>query len=145
MNESDVKIWTAVYIVVFLFASATTYLLWDQNLLGLNIFGLCGISFIRNPDESLAIPVASIGFNSIFLIAGMFTLKYFKRHMPNSLGLRKKKLVQKQILIIYVAGYSFFWLLGSAIEMVLYYNCISGSPQNKLLPLITIYNILRLL
>lgn len=113
--------------------------------MGLNIFGLCGVSFIRRPDESLAVPIASIAFNSIFLLAGMFTLKYFTRHMPNTLGLRRKKLVQKQILIIYVVGYSFFWLFGSAIEMTLYYNCISGSPQDRLLPLISIYNILRLL
>lgn len=37
----DAKIWTFVYIIVFILSGGMTFLFWYEGLLGLNIFGLC--------------------------------------------------------------------------------------------------------
>ncbi len=91
MSKLESKVWTFVYILMFVIASVATVLLWYEGLLGLNIFGLCGITFIRFPDANLGIPVTIIVFSAVFIAVGIFTIVYFKRHMPNSIGLRKKK------------------------------------------------------
>lgn len=68
-----------------------TYIFWNYDLLGLNIFGLCGITFIRNPAVAISIPAISLMIVIVFLGLGLFTLNYFRRHMPNTIGLRRKK------------------------------------------------------
>lgn len=80
-----------VYIVILLGAGGLIYLFWAYELIGFNIFGLCGLTFIRNPDFSYTIPVAMVTFNFLFIFSGIFTIRYYKKHMPNSIGLRSKR------------------------------------------------------
>ena len=136
--------WKFVYLIIVIVTSISTFFLWEQGFLGLNIYGLCGVTFIRQPDTSVALPVIIIVFNVLFLVAGIFTINYFKKHMPNSIGLREKRQIQKQTLMLYVIGYSAFWILESVIEILLYFNCNSSSPTADFDPLTTIYNILRI-
>lgn len=85
--------------------------MWYEGILGLNIFGTCGLTFIRFPDISIGVPIAIICIIVIFLLAGIIAIQYFKKHMPNSIGLRKKKRYETRILFIYVVGYSAFGLV----------------------------------
>jgi hypothetical protein len=87
LNEGA-KMWKFVYAIVFIVTSISTFFLWQEGFLGLNIYGLCGVTFMRQPNTSVALPVIIIFFNVLFLIAGLFTINYFKKHMPNSIGLR---------------------------------------------------------
>jgi hypothetical protein len=63
--------------------------------------------------------------------------------MPNSIGLREKRHYQKQTLILYVVGFSVFWIAESIIEIVLYYNCQSDKPTTGVMWLTTLFNQLR--
>jgi hypothetical protein len=83
--------WKFVYFIVAVGSAIATYLMWNQGVLGLNIFGLCGVTFIRFPNANIGIPITMICITGIFLLLGIFSIRYFKRHMPNSIGLRKKK------------------------------------------------------
>ena len=65
--------------------------------------------------------------------------------MPNSLGLREKRYYQKQVLVVYVVGYSLFYIAQAVIQIFLYFNCRADQPFSGLQPLVTIYNILRIL
>ena len=91
-----------MYVALFIISAVATYLMWYGGILGLNIFGLCGITFIRFSKITSIIPIVGISFNVLFLIVGVFAIQYFKKHMPNSIGLRKKKRHEKQILFLYV-------------------------------------------
>jgi hypothetical protein len=65
--------------------------------------------------------------------------------MPNSIGLRKKKRHEKQILILYVVGYAAFGIALSIITIVLYLNCNQTNPKPELFPLITLFNYIHLI
>ena len=133
-----------MYVALFIISAVATYLMWYGGILGLNIFGLCGITFIRFSKITSIIPIIGISFNVLFLIVGVFAIQYFKKHMPNSIGLRKKKRHEKQILILYVIGYTAFGTVLSIIMLVLYLNCNQTNPKPELVPLITLFNYVRM-
>jgi hypothetical protein len=74
-----------------LIALAITVFFYYEDLLGLSIFGLCTISFIRSPSLSYVPAVAILLAVLLFMSAGLFSIRYFRRHMPNTVGLRNKK------------------------------------------------------
>jgi len=104
----DFKIWNFIYVGLFIIAAVATYVMWYEGVLGLNIFGFCGITFIRAPNINIGIPIAIISCTVVFLLAGVFAIKYFQKHMPNSIGLRKRKRYEQQNIVFYVVGYSVF-------------------------------------
>lgn len=118
--------------------------MWEEEFLGLNIYGLCSLTFIRAPNQSAIIPILPIISNAIFVIAGLFTIQYYNKHMPNTVGLRKKKHVQKQLLLIYVFGYSLFWLVDSITDMLLYFRCQNDTISSNFSPVISIRNTLNI-
>ena len=101
--------WKIVYAISIAFSIIATFFLWQEGYLGLNIYGVCADTFLRIPNASIGIPISLIAQNIVFLGVGIFTIRYFKKHYPDSIGLRSRRRYQKQVLILYVVGYSFFW------------------------------------
>ena len=85
------KTWNVIYILSVLIALGMTVFFYYEDLLGLSIFGLCSISFIRSPTLSYVPAVSMLLAVLLFISAGLFSLRYFRRHMPNTVGLRNKK------------------------------------------------------
>ena len=83
--------WNVIYLLAVLIALAITVFFYYEDLLGLSIFGLCTISFIRSPSLSYVPAVAILLAVLLFMSAGLFSIRYFRRHMPNTVGLRNKK------------------------------------------------------
>ena len=103
--------WKVIYCIVLVFSILATFILWQEEYLGLNVYGMCDSSFVRKQDSSIAFPITLIVQNVLFIGIGIFTIRYFKKHYPDSIGLRTKRRYQKQVLILFVVGYSFFWAL----------------------------------
>jgi hypothetical protein len=119
----DSNTWNVIYIVTGLIAAALTIGLYFWDLLGLNIFGLCSITFIRMPDNSF-IPLAAILVMVVlFLFVGLFTIRYFKKHMPNTIGLRRKKYKENKTLSYYFVGYLTFLIITLTINIVELFSC----------------------
>jgi len=89
--NKETKIWKIIYVTTIVFALTVTYVFWYFDFLGLNIYGLCGVTFIRQPAVKIYVPAFTLVSVIVFFSVGFFTIKYFKKHMPNSIGLRKKK------------------------------------------------------
>jgi len=89
-------------------------------------------------------PIAFLISIVVFAGLGLFTINYFKKHMPNTIGLRKKKYQESRILLYYVIGYTFYLSAYLGIETLELINCRSSNPQPSILPFVTVFNILRL-
>jgi hypothetical protein len=112
-----------IYILTGLIAMGLTLILWFEDLLGLNIFGLCSISFIRMPDLSYVPPLTILAVILIFLFVGLFTTRYFKKHMPNTVGLRWKKYRENRVLFYYILGFSVYLVVNLSINILELVNC----------------------
>lgn len=115
--------WNIIYIIAIVAAIILTWIFWNFNLLGLNIFGLCSFSFIRMPNLSFALLLTMTAIIVVFLLVGVFTIKYFKRHMPNTIGLRKNKYNKNKVLIYYIIGFTVFLIVNFAINIVELFSC----------------------
>lgn len=133
-----------MYIIITLVALLVVLAFWHWDLLGLSIFGLCGISFIRDPNHTLALPIIMLGAVVIFLVFGLFTIRYFNKHMPNSVGLRRKKYKENKILSYYVIGFSIYLIANLSINIVELVNCKNKDPNPTLEIFITIFNAFRI-
>jgi heme/copper-type cytochrome/quinol oxidase subunit 2 len=121
-----------MYIIITLVALLVVLAFWHWDLLGLSIFGLCGISFIRDPTHTLALPIIMLAAVVVFLVFGLFTIRYFNKHMPNSVGLRLKKYKENKILSYYVIGFSIYLIANLSINIVELLNCKDKDPNPTL-------------
>ena len=103
---------------------------------------MCGNSFVRRANASIAIPIVFLVKNIIFLAVGIYTIVYVKNRYPDSGDFRPNRKIMKHSVIFFVTGYSFFWFIESSINLVLYQNCMSDNPKVSYTPLATTYNLL---
>jgi heme/copper-type cytochrome/quinol oxidase subunit 2 len=80
----------------------------------------------------------------VFLLVGLFSIRYFRRHMPNTVGLRSKKYKESRLLTIYIVGYSIFLIVLLVINILELHNCRQSNPQSFLEIFITVLNLVRL-
>ena len=133
-----------VFVGAIVLAMGSTALLWWGRLIGLNIFGLCEMTFIREPALSLVPLIVLCVLTAVFLVVGVFTVNYFRKHMPDTVGLRYKKYQESKLLMYYLVGYGLLQTVSLAINIAELVNCESSNPSASFLPLVTVYNILRI-
>lgn len=124
----DSKIWNVIYLLAVVLAIGLTLGFYFWDLLGLSIFGLCSVTFIRRPDISYVLPAAMLAVILLFMFTGLFTLRYFKKHMPNTIGLRRKKYKENKILSYYIIGFSVYLSMVLIINVVELFNCRQPNP-----------------
>lgn len=83
-----------------------TIFFYFYGFMGLNFYGLCGMTATRKMPYSPTMPSIEIICSLIFAILGAFTYVYFKKHMPGGGNFRKKKLEESKIIFMYVLGFS---------------------------------------
>lgn len=130
--------------LALLIALVGTAGLYFGDLLGLNIYGLCSVSFIRSPGISLVPIACMLVIVLVFMFVGLFSIRYFRRHMPNTVGLRSKKYKESRLLTIYIVGYSIFLIVLLVINILELHNCRQPNPQSFLEVFITVLNLVRL-
>ena len=131
--------------LVLVVTGVSTFILWHFEYLGLNIYGLCETTFLRKQYPSIGLPIYYFCKNLVFLGVGIFTIRYFKKHYPDSAGFRSRRKFETQSLILFVVGYFIFWISEDIIEALLFANCNQDSPQESYNPLAIIYNILTVI
>lgn len=78
------------------------------------------------------------------MFVGLFSIRYFRRHMPNTVGLRSKKYKESRILNFYIFGYSIFLIIQLVINIVELLNCRQPDPRSFLEVFVTVLNLVRL-
>ena len=116
-------------IIIIIICLILTYYAWKEENMGLNIFGLCGFTFLRPPLQTAPFVGLIIGQAFVLLGIGIFAIIYFKKHYPDTIGLRSKRKYLKQLLIIFVVGYFLFYITTALLNILLYFNCYSSDPK----------------
>lgn len=78
------------------------------------------------------------------MCVGLFSIRYFRRHMPNTIGLRNKKYKESKILTIYIVGYSIFLIILLVINIVELLSCHQSNSPSFMQVFITVLNLVKL-
>ena len=81
----------------------------------------------------------------VFMVLGIFTFVYFRKHMPGGERFRRRKMEEGKIICMYVTGFSFFDIVMSVMTLVLGVSCNQQKPISIFHIFITITNIIRLI
>ena len=79
-----------------------------------------------------------------FILFAAVTYRYFRKHMPESSALIKRKYEENLLITRFTIGMSIIQCFFSAAMLVLYFNCLSSSPNQQILIFATIFNLTRL-
>lgn len=123
---------------------ALTIFFYFEDFMGLNFYGLCGLTATRRLSWNLTLPIMEIICSLIFMVLGIFTFVYFRKHMPGGERFKRRKVEESKIIFMYVTGFSIFDIIMSTMSLLLDLNCTRPQPIPELNLLVTITNVIRL-
>lgn len=94
-----------------------------EDRFGINLFGLCGDSNLRDNKIYWFDPVFNVSLTTIYLIIAFYTYFYFKKHMPVSDGLVKRIYHENQAISFFVIVETILIGLFDASMNIVYFNC----------------------
>lgn len=75
--------WRILHAFVILISVLITIFLYLEDFMGLNFYGLCGVTQTRKVGWNIIFPIIEIIASIIFAFLGIFTFVYFRKHMPS--------------------------------------------------------------
>lgn len=136
--------WGMLHAFVIVTSFGLTIFFYFEDFMGLNFYGLCGLTPTRRLSWNLTLPALEIMCSFVFIVLGIFTFVYFRKHMPGGERFRRRKVEEGKIIFMYVTGFSLFDIVMSTMSLLLDLNCTQPEPIPELNLLVTITNILRL-
>lgn len=71
-----------LHVFVIIISLVLNILFFIEDFVGLNFYGFCGFTSTRRLNFNYSLPSLELVASIIFLILGIFTFVYFKKHMP---------------------------------------------------------------
>ncbi len=93
-----------IHKICIIAAIAITGGFWGLNLIGLSQFGLCQITSTNNGSPTYELPIINLVASVAYVLFGIYTYCYFKKHMPLVEGLSKRRYRENKLVSIFVIG-----------------------------------------
>lgn len=115
--------WNTLHGIVVMISIVITLFFFLMDMMGLNFYGLCSLTNVRITNNTIGLPIFQLVASFVFVILGIYTYLYFRKHMPEGENFKRRKQQQSRIILMYVVGFSIFLVLESTISLLLELNC----------------------
>ncbi len=83
--------WNTLHVIVIMISLIITLFFFLINMMGLNFYGLCALTDVRNGNDNIGMPIFELVASFAFGMLGVYTYCYFRKHMPASENFRRRK------------------------------------------------------